>query len=212
VAGWTGVGVSAFFALFAFAAAAVTAAALAGMTQAPARAMPPLFVLHAVTGGVALFAVSLQMALATPPPPARRRLHRTVGTTYVAAAAITSVATVPVVAAFPVDAVTRLAFLAEAALWLTTTAAAYAHIRSGRVERHREWMIRSFALAVFFVTFSVWDPALAALPLKPSTAYTLAVVLAWGANLAVAEAWIRGTRRVTAPVQALGERVVAMRA
>jgi hypothetical protein len=58
-------------------------------------------------------------------------------------------------------------------------------------------MIRSFALAAFFVTFSGWDPITAALPLKPATAFALAVLLGWSLNLAAAEVWIRVTRPST---------------
>jgi hypothetical protein len=56
-------------------------------------------------------------------------------------------------------------------------------------------MIRSFALAAFFVAFGIWDPLTAALPLPPATAYTLAVVLAWLVNLTAAQVWIRRTAR-----------------
>lgn len=185
VTGWVWVGVSGFYALFALAMAAT-----AGSTP---RAAPPLFVAHALTGAVALLAVSVQMSLNT--PPRRRALHRVLGTAYVAAAALTSMLSVPVVAAFDVDPVTKAAFLAEAVLWLATTAVAYVHIRAGRVTRHREWMIRSFALAAFFVAFGIWDPVTAALPLPRATAYTLAVVLAWLVNLTAAQVWIRRTAR-----------------
>jgi len=196
VVGWLWVGVSLFYVLFAFATAAATAAALAGLTeQPPTRAAPPLFVAHAVTGGLALLAASVQMRLATPPPPPRRHLHRVLGTSYVLAAAATSVLSLPVVIAFRVDTLTKAFFLGEATLWLLTTAIAYADIRAGRVAQHREWMIRSFALAAFFVTFSFWDPIMAALPLDPATGYRTAVLLAWSLNLFAAEAWIRRTRK-----------------
>jgi uncharacterized membrane protein YozB (DUF420 family) len=125
------VGVSFFYALFALSVAAQTAAAPLGLAEpAPTRAAPPLFVVHAVTGAVALL-----------------------------------------------------------------TIAAYICIRTGAVRRHREWMIRSFALAAFFITLSVWDPLLAALPLPPETAFATAVVLGWLVNLIAAELWIRRSRR-----------------
>jgi hypothetical protein len=194
VVGWLWVGVGAFYALFALTAAAATVAHLMSPDQASTRAAPPFFVAHAVAGGLALLTVSLQMALAAPPPPSRRRLHRSVGTTYVVTAAITSLLSLPVVAAFDVSPLARLAFLAEAALWLFTTVFAYVHVRARRVARHREWMIRSFALAAFFVTFSLWDPVTAALPLSLETGFALAVLLGWSVNLAAAELWIRATR------------------
>jgi len=195
VAGWLWVGVSVFYALFAFAVAAATVAALvASAGPESTRAAPPLFAAHAVTGGLALLAVSVQLLLAAPPPHTRRHRHRVLGTGYVLAVAATCMLSVPVVAAFRVDALTKASFLGEATLWLLTTAVAYARIRAGRVAQHREWMIRSFALAAFFVAFSLWDPVMAATPLDPATGYRTAVLLAWSLNLLAAEAWIRRTR------------------
>jgi hypothetical protein len=59
---------------------------------------------------------------------------------------------------------------------------------------HREWMIRGFSLAAFFITFSLWDHLLAAMPMSPATAFALAVLVGWSLNLIVAEVWIRRTR------------------
>ncbi len=197
VAGWLLVGVSVFYALFALAVAVETVAALAGLSEpAQPRSAPPMFVAHAVTGAVALLAASVQLGvLATPPRPEQRGLHRALGRTYVLAAVLTILLTAPVVAGFGVDGLTRTAFYGEAIGWLGSTVVAYLHIRAGHVERHREWMIRSFAFTAFFITFSVWDPFMAALPMAPETAYLIAVLLAWVVNLAVAEVWIRATRR-----------------
>jgi len=195
---WLLVGVGAFYSLFALAIAAQTAAALLGLAEASqTRAAPPLFVAHGVTGSVALLAAAIQLGLlATPPPPRQRRAHRALGRGYVVAAVLTSVLSVPVVAAFDVAPAAKAAFLLEAVLWLATTTTAFAYIRVGHIERHREWMMRSFAFAAFFVTFSVWDPALAALPLPPDTAFAGAVLLGWLVNLVVAEIWIRRTRAI----------------
>jgi Predicted membrane protein (DUF2306) len=197
VLGWLLVGVSAFYALFALTIAAQTAMALAGLTEPEqTRAAPPLLVAHAVTGAVALLAASVQLGLlTTPPPPRQRRLHRALGITYVITAVLTSVLSGPLIAAFDVDAVAKAAFVGEAGLWLATTVIAYVHIRAHHVQRHREWMIRSYALAAFFITFSLWDPFLAALPLPPASAFAIAVLLGWLVNLAAAEVWIRRTRR-----------------
>lgn len=181
--------VAVFYALFAFAMAA----------SPSGRAAPVLFVMHAITGGVALLAVSLQLAL--PKPPSRARLHRVLGRVYVVTACATSVASLVVVARFGVPALTKILFVAEALLWLSTTVVAFVQIRRGNVDRHREWMLRSFALAAFFVTFSLWDELLGTTP--------PAVLLSWSINLIVAELWIRKPagagsprrRRQTAPTR-----------
>lgn len=194
-AGWLLVGVGACYSLFALAIAAQTLLAPTG--SADGRAAPPLFVAHAVTGSVALLAASVQLGLLTTPPPQRqRRLHRALGRTYVVAAILTSALSVPVVTVFDATPPATAAFLLEAVLWLVSTTLAYSYIRMGQVGRHREWMIRSFAFAAFFVTFSVWDPALAALALPPDTAFAAAVLLGWLVNLIAAEVWIRCTRAI----------------
>jgi len=40
---------------------------------------------------------------------------------------------------------------ADAALWITTTAIALAFILKGNVQQHRQWMIRSYAVAIVFL-------------------------------------------------------------
>jgi uncharacterized membrane protein len=51
----------------------------------------------------------------------------------------------------------------DAALWLTTTAIAFMFILRGKVQQHRQWMVRSFAVAIVFLEVRVvggltgWD-------------------------------------------------------
>ena len=52
-------------------------------------------------------------------------------------------------------------------------------------------MIRSFALSLFFVTFSLWVPGVASANGRYEATYALGVWLTWAVNLLVAEAWIR---------------------
>lgn len=73
---------------------------------------------------------------------------------------------------FDVSLPAKAAFAGESLLWFTTTTAAFQRIRHRRVLEHREWMIRSFSL-VFFVTFSLWPPILAA------TALPRAIAIPW---------------------------------
>ena len=55
-------------------------------------------------------------------------------------------------------------------------------------------MIRSYALAFFFVTFSLWVPLFASTSIPDAVGYPLAVLLSWSLNLAAAQVWIRRTR------------------
>ena len=43
----------------------------------------------------------------------------------------------------------------DAALWLTTTAIALMFILRGKVQQHRQWMVRSFAVAIVFLEVRV---------------------------------------------------------
>lgn len=71
-------------------------------------------------------------------------------------------------------------------------------IRSGQVERHREWMIRSFALALAIATVRVFGAVLdlTATPagLGPRPAFVIAIWAGWLTTVGVAELWIRSTR------------------
>jgi len=72
-------------------------------------------------------------------------------------------------------------------------------IRRGQVARHREWMIRVFALAVAISTVrlvgAVLDVALTPLGVRPPAVFALSVWTGWILTLGIAELWIRHTRR-----------------
>jgi uncharacterized membrane protein len=163
--------------------------------QATRRSAPPLFVLHALSGTVALLAGALQLRLATRLLRNRRQVHRRIGQTYLWAAWITSLSSLGVAAFFNNVSIAAKAMFATASLlWFATTTVAFLHIRQGRVRQHREWMLRSFSLAFFFVTGSLWPPILAATALPQAIGYPLALFLSWSLNLLAAEWWIRRTK------------------
>ena len=81
-----------------------------------------------------------------------------------------------------------------AILWFGITTIGFVRARQRRITEHREWMIRSFALSFFFVTFSFWVPGVASSNVLDPIRYPLAVFLSWSLNLLVAEWWIRMTR------------------
>jgi uncharacterized membrane protein len=192
---WTAVLVCAVYSLFALVAGiAAVLDWLSSGDQGTGRSAPPLFVLHALSGAVALLAGSLQLRLATPVPGRRRRRHRRVGRIYLWTAWATSLSSLGVAAFFDVSMAAKAAFAGVSLLWFATTTAAFLHIRQGSVLAHREWMIRSFSLAFFLVTGSLWPPILATTGLPPAIGYPLALLLSWSLNLLAAEWWIRRTR------------------
>jgi hypothetical protein len=192
---WIAVLICAVYAAFAVSTATAYVLDVLGITQAgPGRSAPPLFVLHALSGALALIAGSLQLRLAARLLRDRRRTHRRIGRTYLWAAWITSLSSLGVAASFDVSIAAKTAFAMASLLWFAATTVAFLRIRQGSVLQHREWMIRSFSLAYFFVTFSLWVPVLAATDLPQAIGYPLAVFLSYSLNLIAAEWWIRRTR------------------
>lgn len=104
-------------------------------------------------------------------------------------ASFTSLGSLVVAAEFDVDPLAKLFFLLEGILWFATTVAAFIAIRRRRMQEHREWMIRSFALAFFFVTGGVRLDVF-----EGTSLYPLSVLLSWAPNWLVAEWWINRTR------------------
>jgi uncharacterized membrane protein len=96
----------------------------------------------------------------------------------------------------PVEAVAIAAF---GGLFLFAVYRGVRAIRRGQVARHREWMIRVFALAIAISTVrlagGVLDVALTPLGVRPTAVFALSVWTGWILTLGVAELWIRHTRR-----------------
>jgi hypothetical protein len=194
--GWALVAGCVLYGVFAFAVAVDSLlTVLRGGAGELDRSAPPLFVVHAFSGGVALIAGAVQLRLAPWLLRDRRGVHRFVGRVYLWSAWTTSAGSLGVAAFFDVSAVARAVLGLGSVLWFVATTVAFARIRSRRVEEHREWMIRSFSLAFFFVTFSLWVPLFDSAGFPEAVGYPLAVFLSWSLNLAAAEAWIRFTRQ-----------------
>lgn len=154
------------------------------------RALPAIFVVHALGGGAALILGVAQVLTA-----GRQRLrlvHRLSGRLYVAGVCAAALSGIVSALAFQVGPWARASFLSLGVLWIVTTLAGLVAIRAGRVPQHRAWMIRSYALALFFVSFTFWVPLLAGGLRTAEPWYTLAVTLSWVVNLVLAELVIRG--------------------
>jgi uncharacterized membrane protein len=160
------------------------------------RAVPWIFITHALAGGVGLISGALQFNQSTMSKRKPTPTHRLIGKIYLYAIWITSIAALWSAFVFDVTIPAKFAFGILAVLWFGTTTIAYLRIRKRRIREHREWTIRSFSLSLFFVTFSFWVPGLTESSLSYDVAYPLAVFLSWAVNLLVAEVWIRGSRKV----------------
>ena len=166
------------------------------------RARPWGIYPHAFFGAIALALGTVQF---------RRRLivsrpkvHRVIGTIYIASAALTGLAGLYMSFYAFGGIVTGLGFAFLAMLLLTTTGIAYARIKRGDVVKHREWMIRSYALIFAAVTLRIELPILIGLFGAFRPAYTMVAWLCWMPNLLWATLYIRYSRvRETPLVRAL---------
>ena len=137
-------------------------------------------------------------------PPARRRVHRSVGRVYLAATILLGSAGLALSLHAAGGFVARLGFFVLALVTLGSACTGYWNIRHGRIDRHREWMMRSYACMFGAVTLRLWLPLLIVahggefLP-----AYRWVAWLAWLPNLAFAEWTIRRgrTRRLVRIVE-----------
>lgn len=125
------------------------------------------------------------------------RLHRWVGRVYLTAVLIGAVAGLYMAAIAFGGLPSSIGFAALAVLWLTTAVMAYLRIRRGDVERHREWMIRNYALTFAAVTLRLWIPLFLSLGFAFVEAYITVAWLCWVPNLLLAELYLglRGGRR-----------------
>ncbi len=114
--------------------------------------IPWWMLVHGITGAVALCLAPFQFSSRL-----RRRyiqLHRIMGRVYIACTAIAAPAAIPIAAILGPAVVVPAAAL-QSLGWIVTTATALYCIRAGRVEQHREWMLRSYPFAMVFVVVRV---------------------------------------------------------
>ncbi|TCP59294.1 putative membrane protein [Tumebacillus sp. BK434] len=74
-------------------------------------------------------------------------------------------------------------------LWLYTTVKAVNLARQKKIQDHRQWMVRSYAVTFAALTFRVWLTGLAMFG-NFDLAYGMAAWLCWAVNLIVVEVWL----------------------
>jgi uncharacterized membrane protein len=90
----------------------------------------------------------------------------------------------------------RIAFVLLDCLWFTFTLVAVAAAREGQIGRHREFMIRSYALTLSAITLRSWKLILShSFQIAPIQLYMIEAWIGFVPNLLVAEWWIRNRRR-----------------
>jgi uncharacterized membrane protein len=125
------------------------------------------------------------------------RVHRRLGWALAASAAVSGV--FALAAGFTLPAfggiTTQAATVVFGGIFLFSVAKAIRHIRRKEIARHREWMIRAYALAMGAATIRIFVGLLvAAGGVRFENAFGPSFWLGFSTNLLVAEIWISRTR------------------
>jgi hypothetical protein len=158
------------------------------------NAHPWAITTHAFFGAVAMLLGPWQFRRT---PVFRREWHRWLGRVYLAACGLSGGAGLHLAFYSFAGVTTNLGFGGLAIALLGTTTAGYLAIRGRAVVRHREWMVRSYALIFAAVTLRIELPILTAAFGDFTPAYRVIAWLCWVPNLLVAE-WFLRRRRVGA--------------
>ena len=124
--------------------------------------IPWLMIVHGGFGALALVLGIFQFSTRL-----RQRylkVHRVMGYMYIVGVAISAPVAVKVATILVIPTLT-MASVIQATGWMVTTATALYCVRTGRIQQHREWMMRSYPFAMVFVVVRaiVAIPAVAAL-------------------------------------------------
>jgi uncharacterized membrane protein len=115
--------------------------------------IPWLMLAHGIPGALALLLGVFQFSSRL-----RQRylqVHRVMGRTYVASVAIAAPVAMAVAVALPIPTLTMGALI-QSVGWLLTTGTALYCVRTGKIQQHREWMMRSYPFAMVFVVVRVF--------------------------------------------------------
>jgi uncharacterized membrane protein len=115
------------------------------------------------------------------------RFHRWLGRTYLIGVLVGGLAGLYMATLAYGGFPARLAFGMLALLWLGTGFMAYRHIRAGRIQIHRQWMIRNYSLTFAAVTLRLWLIAFQIAGLDFVESYITVAWLCWVPNLLIAE-------------------------
>jgi uncharacterized membrane protein len=124
------------------------------------------------------------------------RLHRSMGRVYVVTVCFITGPASLIMAFYANGGIgSRIAFGILAVLWLATTAAGWRFAMQRNWQRHREWMIRSYALTLSAITLRAWKYAIVfAFEPRPMDVYRIVAWLGFVPNLLLAEWLIRRCR------------------
>ena len=160
-------------------------------------AEPLVTMLHILPGGLLLALAPLQFSSRI--RNRHIRFHRRSGRILAGAAILSALAGLYFGLSVPYGGWgERVAITVFGVLLLVSVIRAVLAIRSGDVARHREWMIRAFAIVLGIsavrVVGTLFDVALTPAGVSPPAQFVLSLWTGWTLTLASAEVWIRYTR------------------
>ncbi len=152
----------------------------------------PFLVLHVVGAMIALVAGPLQFVRAI-----RTRwpaFHRMTGRIYILGCAIGAPTGLVLALGTTAGPVAATGFAIPSILWPAFTWLGLRAVLEGRVDDHREWMLRSYALIASGITLRLMLPAAMMAGYEFYPAYRVISWLTWTANLGLCEYFIRRNR------------------
>ena len=152
----------------------------------------PFLVLHVVGGVIALLVGPIQFL--TSVRSRWSRSHRLSGRLYVIACAIGAPAGFMLALGATAGPIAGAGFAILALLWATFTWLGLRAAVQRRIDDHREWMIRSYAMTATAITLRLMLPASMMAGFEFVEAYTVIAWASWLTNLAIAEYVIRRKR------------------
>ena len=149
---------------------------------------------HISGGIVALLAGPVQLWLGL--TERRPVLHRRLGVTYLGAIVVSAMAAYYLAFHTDISLVFGAGLASLATAWLVTSGLAFAAIRRGLFEQHKEWMIRSYVVTTAFITFRAlavaFDVAHVGSGIIPRL--ELASWMCWALPLLITEGWLQGRK------------------
>ena len=151
------------------------------------EARPIVFLTHVVCGITALSLGALQFVTRQ----GRRRMwHAAAGRIYVLACLVGAASGLILAWSSIGGPIGTAGFGLLAITWFTTTALGFREVIAGRIEAHRRWMVRSYALTLAAVSLRLMLPASGMMGLEFMDAYRAIAFLCWTPNLVLAELWL----------------------
>ncbi len=155
----------------------------------PYKVWKLFFYPHILLGVIALLIGAYQLTNRSRRNP---KMHKRLGRVY-GAAILINVLVVPYMALFATGGMnSTIAFLVLDVTWFGTTAMGIRSILKKDIRRHREWMLRSYAITFVFVTFRVVLITLqVTLDAPKSITFPITVYVAMAINLIFTEVYLK---------------------